>query len=198
MTDGRRMIRQILSRRSIFQTASVVGLLVILAACGGSDDATSPEDAGIQLVYQDWRNDWFPPMAQRMLEQFHAENPGIRVFYTPDPQGFSQTMLADMQAGTAPDVFWGCCTFFPIWAQQGFAVDLTPFVESDLEQGEPSMNGTKLNTAHSSPRTDAAMPFPSTMELWPSITIKISWTNTAWITPTEPGTTTITWMQCRV
>ena len=135
MTDGRRMIRQILSRRNIFQTASVVGMLVILAACGGSDDATSPEDAGIQLVYQDWRNDWFPPMAQRMLEQFHAENPGIRVFYTPDPQGFSQTMLADMQAGTAPDVFWGCCTFFPIWAQQGFAVDLTPFVESDLEQG---------------------------------------------------------------
>ena len=109
---------------------------VLLTACGSSGgDDTASEDPGIQLVYQDWRSEWFPPMAQRMLEQFHAENPGIRVFYTPDPQGFSQTMLADIQAGTAPDVFWGCCTFFPIWAQQGFAVDLTPFSEADLERG---------------------------------------------------------------
>ena len=89
----------------------------------------------MQLVYQDWQTEWFPPMAQRMLQQFHSGNPNIRVFYTPDPEkNLAETMLAHMQAGTAPDVFQGCCTFFPIWAQEGFALDLRPFVEADLDQ----------------------------------------------------------------
>ena len=53
-----------------------------------------------------------------MLEEFHAEYPNIRVFYNPDPlTPISTTMLAQMQDGTAPDVFQGCCSFFPIWAQ---------------------------------------------------------------------------------
>ena len=43
-------------------------------------------------------------------------------------------MLQDMQAGTAPDVFAGCCSFFPIWAQEGHTLDLGPYVESDLDR----------------------------------------------------------------
>ena len=43
-------------------------------------------------------------------------------------------MLVDMQAGTAPDVFQGCCTHFPTWAQQGYTLDLRPFVNADLDQ----------------------------------------------------------------
>jgi multiple sugar transport system substrate-binding protein len=73
-------------------------------------------------------------MAQQMLTQFHAIHPNIRVFYTPDPEGIAEAMLADMEAGTAPDVFAGCCTFFPIWAQKGHALDLRPYVEADLDQ----------------------------------------------------------------
>ena len=73
-------------------------------------------------------------MVERMLEQFHAEHPNIRVFYTPDPIGVGEKMLANMRAGTAPDVFQGCCTFFPIWAQEGFTLDLRPFVKADLDQ----------------------------------------------------------------
>ena len=37
-------------------------------------------------------------------------------------------------AGTAPDVFAGCCSFFPIWAQKGFTLDLRPFVAADVDQ----------------------------------------------------------------
>jgi len=88
----------------------------------------------VQLVYQDWRTDWFPPMAQQMLEQFHASHPNVRVFYTPDPDNLENVMLLDMQAGTAPDVFQGCCTHFPIWAQKGQLLDLRPYVEADLDQ----------------------------------------------------------------
>ena len=69
-----------------------------------------------------------------MLEKFHAEHPDIRVFYNPDPlTPISSTMLAEMREATAPDVFQGCCSFFPIWAQAGFVLDLRPFVEADLD-----------------------------------------------------------------
>jgi multiple sugar transport system substrate-binding protein len=43
-------------------------------------------------------------------------------------------MLADFQAGSAPDVLDGCCDFFPAWAQQGYLLDLRPFVEADLDR----------------------------------------------------------------
>jgi multiple sugar transport system substrate-binding protein len=88
----------------------------------------------VQLAYQDWRTDWFPPMVQEMLEQFHDTHPGIRVFYVPDPENYQAKMLADFQAGTAPDVFQGCCTHFPAWAQTGYTLDLRPYVEADLDQ----------------------------------------------------------------
>ncbi|MHB0859385.1 MAG: extracellular solute-binding protein [Anaerolineae bacterium] len=67
-----------------------------------------------------------------MLQQFHEEHPEIRVFYTPDPPDLEERMLADMRAGTAADVFQGCCTHFPSWAQQGFTLDLAPFVKADI------------------------------------------------------------------
>jgi multiple sugar transport system substrate-binding protein len=73
-------------------------------------------------------------MAQEMLEQFHDEHPSIHVFYTPDPEDFQERMWADFQAGTAADVFQGCCTHFPAWAQMGYTLDLSPYVEADLDE----------------------------------------------------------------
>ena len=74
-------------------------------------------------------------MVPQALEEFHAEHPNIRVLYNPDPlTPISSTMLAEMQEGTAPDVFQGCCGFFPAWAQAGFVLDLRPYVEADLDQ----------------------------------------------------------------
>jgi len=69
-----------------------------------------------------------------MLEQFHANQPNLQVFYTPDPENVAEQMIADAQAGTAPDVFAGCRDFFPLWARQGVLLDLRPFVEADLER----------------------------------------------------------------
>jgi multiple sugar transport system substrate-binding protein len=114
-----------------------------LASCAPAPVATAPAVQGgpssppgekVQLVYQDWRTDWFPPMAQSMLEQFHATHPNIRVFYTLDPENLADKMLSDFQAGTAPDVFDGCCDFFPIWGQRGYTLDLRPYVAADLDQ----------------------------------------------------------------
>jgi multiple sugar transport system substrate-binding protein len=73
-------------------------------------------------------------MTQELLNQFHETHPNIRVFYVPDPENLVDQMPVDMQSGTAADVFQGCCTHFPAWAQQGYLLDLRPYVEADLDQ----------------------------------------------------------------
>ncbi len=95
--------------------------------------ASAPGREEIQLVYQDWRTDWFPDMVEEMLAQFHSTHPNVRVFFTPDPDNLADAMLSEMQAGTAPDVLWGGSTFFPTWAQQGHMLDLRPYVATDLD-----------------------------------------------------------------
>ena len=84
-------------------------------------------------MYQDWRTDYFAAMAQQMLEEFHATHPNIHVFYTPDPPDLTEKMMSDFQAESAPDVFAGCCEFFPVWAQKGYLMDLRPYVEAELK-----------------------------------------------------------------
>jgi hypothetical protein len=64
-----------------------------LSACGGGDDSASSSGQGrVQLVYQDWRTEWFPPMAQRELQLFQAQHPDLSVFYTPDPENLIDQM----------------------------------------------------------------------------------------------------------
>ena len=124
-----------ISRRAFLRQAGAAAAGALLSACAPFQPQGAPQARQqVQLVYQDWRTDWFPPMAQRMLEQFHAAHSGIRVFYTPDPENFEEKVMADMQAGTAPDVFQACCSFFPILAQKGYTLDLRPYVEAELDQ----------------------------------------------------------------
>ncbi len=99
-----------------------------------ADRFPTPDREEIQLVYQDWRTDWFPDMVETMLAEFHDTYPNVRVFFTPDPDNLADAMLADMQAGTAPDLFWGGSTVFPTWAQQGYVLDLRPYVAEDLDE----------------------------------------------------------------
>jgi multiple sugar transport system substrate-binding protein len=121
-----------MSRRDFLKISGAFAATTALTACGVKPSASGSEP--VQLVYQDWRTDWFPGMAQEMLNEFHALHPNIRVFYTPDPENIEEKMLADMEAGSAPDVFAGCCNFFPVWAQKGYTLDLRPYI-SDLEKG---------------------------------------------------------------
>jgi len=129
------MTNSLLSRRAFLRLAGMTAAGAALNACVPFQAKPSRQGGEkVQLVYQDWRTDWFPAMAQDALQEFHAIHPNIRVFYTPDPTDLAESMLADMEAGTAPDVFAGCCTFFPIWAQKGHTLDLRPYVEADLDQ----------------------------------------------------------------
>lgn len=73
-------------------------------------------------------------MAQDMLREFQRAHADIHVFYTPDHDNLPEQMRVNMEAGTAPDVFQGCCDFFPQWAQAGHTLDLRPYVAADIDQ----------------------------------------------------------------
>lgn len=124
-----------ISRRDFLRLTGAAAGSALLAACTalGARPETSAGEK-VQLVYQDWRTEWFPEMAQQMLEGFHASHPNIRVFFTMDPDNLIEQMPLDMEAGTAPDVLAGCCDFLPAWAQQGYLLDLAPYVQADLDR----------------------------------------------------------------
>ncbi len=121
-----------ISRRDFLRVLGFSTLGATLAACGPSAPSGSV-DSPTNIVYQDWRTEWFPPMVEQMLAQFHQEHPQIRVFFTPDPENYLQEMSIDLEAGYAADVFQGCCTHFPAWAQLGYLKDLEPLVQRDLD-----------------------------------------------------------------
>ena len=124
-----------LSRRDFLRLAGIATAGATLAACGVTPAQPPAATQGpVQLVYQDWRTEWFPGLAQEMLAKFNSEHPNIRVFYTPDPDNLEVKMPADMAAGIAPDVMAGCCDFFPAWANAGYLLDLRPCVKADLDQ----------------------------------------------------------------
>ncbi len=122
------------SRRDFLKLIGIGFAATELSACSvlaPSPAAGTGNDT--QLVYQDFNTAWFPPMAQQLLAEFHTLHPHINVFYIPDPSNLVDQMPIDMQAGTAADVFQGCCTHFPDWAQKGYTLDLRPYVARDLD-----------------------------------------------------------------
>lgn len=130
-------MKQLITRREFLKLAGVTAASAALSACGSKlATPTAGTSNPVQLVYRDWRTDWFLPMAQQMLDEFHASHPNIRVYYNLDPENneFAEKSLEDLQAGTAPDVFQGCCSFLPIWAQKGYLLDLRPYVQADLDR----------------------------------------------------------------
>lgn len=114
----------------------MMGLAWVAAQLPGCRPTQTPAAAAerAELVYQDFNTAGFPSMARQSLGQFQAQHPNITVFYIPDPVNLIDQMPIDMQAGTAPDVFQGCCTHLPQWAQRGFTLDLRPYVARDLDQ----------------------------------------------------------------
>ena len=86
------MTNSSLSRRAFLRLAGMTAAGVSLNACVPSQPKLSRGSGEkVQIVYQDWRTDWFPAMAQDVLQEFHASHPNIRVFYTPDPADLAES-----------------------------------------------------------------------------------------------------------
>jgi multiple sugar transport system substrate-binding protein len=123
-----------MKRRAFLWLAGSTAAALAFGGCAGVGPVAGPRNrSALQLVYQDWRTEYFSTMATQMLEQFHEEHPNIHVFYSLDPENVPEKMMSDFAAATAPDVFQGCCEYFPIWAQKGYLLDLGPYVEADLD-----------------------------------------------------------------
>jgi multiple sugar transport system substrate-binding protein len=123
-----------ISRRSFLGLSGITAAGLALAACQPVMSGQGAHgSSNVKLVYQDWRTEWFPGLAQRELGVFQKTHPNISVFYTPDPENFDQQMEADMLSGTAADIIDGCCDHFPIWAQKGYLLDLRPYIQADLD-----------------------------------------------------------------
>lgn len=117
----------------------IVSFALIFAGCApgdppsaGSSGAEPAEamDETVELVYQDWATTWFPPMVDEMMPIFNQEHPNISVSYVPQPDDVDVKLLAQMVAGEAPDIMFGCCTWFPIIAQKGQLLDLRPYTQN--------------------------------------------------------------------
>lgn len=122
------------SRRDFMKVTGLTVASAALSSCSSlipKSQAQGAED--IPLVYQDFSDNWFQPMAKQLLGQFHAAHPNINVYFIPDPANVVDQMPIDMQAGTAADLFQGCCAHFPTWAQKGYTLDLRPYVKADLD-----------------------------------------------------------------
>ncbi len=124
-----------ISRRDFLKVGGAAAAGFVLSACAGPRVSTPTANGSpVQLVYQDWRTEWFPAMAQEMLAIFSQDHPNIQVFYIPDPENKVDKMNADFASGIAPDILSGCCDFFSDWANSGYLLDLRPYVEADLAQ----------------------------------------------------------------
>ncbi len=58
----------VLNHRNNYVLAGLAALIVgvVLAGCSSGDESSSEDP--VVLSYQDWRTDWFPPMAQELLD----------------------------------------------------------------------------------------------------------------------------------
>lgn len=97
-------------RRTFFGTAAVASMAGILAACGSnpgtsSGTAASGTDAEVAITLAGWSLKDTPEF-QTLADAFNAAHPNITVTVKEyDATNYDTQMIADLAAGTAPDLF---------------------------------------------------------------------------------------------
>jgi multiple sugar transport system substrate-binding protein len=144
------MIQEKLNRRDFLRLSAATATGVLVAACAPAAPATPPPakpaekpsekpaekevpaepTEKAEITFQDWgtlQQAW-----DSMKDKFADQHPDIEVSFNPTPDQATDKLLAQMVAGTAPDVYERCCDTLPMFAQKGQALDLRPYVERDL------------------------------------------------------------------
>jgi multiple sugar transport system substrate-binding protein len=113
--------------------ALLAALALIAAACGGSD---SGDTAGGETAALDWMtrpdNSEEADVYASISDQIEAET-NLDLTYTPgsnEGTGYQQTLLTNLSAGTAPDVFWIPGTDIADFASRGVILDLREFADA--------------------------------------------------------------------
>jgi multiple sugar transport system substrate-binding protein len=105
-----------LSRRRFLTTSALAGTGMVLGGLGLTSRARAAETS---VRFAGWAFE--PQVVEQRLRQFMAENPDIKVNYSPlDMQLYSEKMIALFNAGTQPDAFYVRDTDLGAWVDAGW------------------------------------------------------------------------------
>jgi multiple sugar transport system substrate-binding protein len=139
-----------LSRRAFLRGSALAGAGLALVACaptgpvatGGEQaagEAAAPDTDQVVIRFMSRAGAVNDPNAQRVLdEDFTSANPDIKVQLEPVPDQFVEKLLAQMVAGTAPDIFEAWGNIFFNWTERDLLLDVQPFVDRDLTEEQIS------------------------------------------------------------
>lgn len=128
------------TRRALLGAATLAAAAA-QAACGAGTKETSsasapPNAKPVKLVMQDWPGDFMDMAKNTAIPAFQAQNPHITVEYVAYVGDWVPKTLAEMIAGTAPDVLHVFSTTTREFADRNQLVNLTPLVKKDLKPAE--------------------------------------------------------------
>jgi ABC-type glycerol-3-phosphate transport system substrate-binding protein len=104
-----------LSRRNFLKSSALAGAGVALGNAGLISSAFAADS----IRFSGWAFE--PQVAEGLVKQFMAENPGVQVQYTPlDLQLYNEKMVALFNAGTQPDAFYVRDTNLGAWVDAGW------------------------------------------------------------------------------
>jgi multiple sugar transport system substrate-binding protein len=139
------------SRRSFLRGSAVAGIGLALVACapaaapaggaqtgGESSEASAPATEQVVIRWMSRAGPDNDPNAQRVLDEDFTSQTGIKVQLEPVPEDFVQKLLAQMIAGTAPDIFEAWGNIFFNWTERDLLLDVQPFVDRDLTEEQIS------------------------------------------------------------
>jgi multiple sugar transport system substrate-binding protein len=107
---------QALSRRRFLTTSALAGTGMVLGGLGLMSPARAAETS---VRFAGWAFE--PQVVEQRLRQFMAENPDIKVNYSPlDMQLYSEKMIALFNAGSQPDAFYVRDTDLGAWVDAGW------------------------------------------------------------------------------
>ena len=181
------------TRRGFLKLAGAAGLAIglgggladLLAACGNSAaTGTSAGGSRIQLVYQDWRTDWFPPMAQEMLGQVPRHAPQHPTSSTcPTPRTRRSRCSPTCRPAPRPTSSRAAATTSRSGRRRATPSTCAPTCSATSTRRR-SPTGIAAQYRALFTRTAAVRRCPSTTARWPSTTTRTSSTAYGCPTPT--------------
>jgi multiple sugar transport system substrate-binding protein len=134
-------------------------------AAGGAPASTKP----VTLVLQDWPGDFMDMVKNTAIPAFQSQNPNITVNYVAYVGDWVPKTLAEMIAGTAPDVLHVFSTTTREFADRNQLVNLNPLVKRDFKPADISDFHKAQWDAMVLPNTDFRFALPK--HLWMGILI---------------------------
>ncbi|MET0692710.1 MAG: extracellular solute-binding protein [Propionibacteriaceae bacterium] len=121
-----------LNRRQLLGAAGALSMSAALASCGGFSKPAASTSEG-ELTFTTWGSDSELAGFNTAIDAFQKANPGATVKLNSVPfQQMFQTIDAQLQSDTAPDIFRVDYDNLGTYAGRQQLLDLSPFIDADL------------------------------------------------------------------